>query len=170
MTCDKCTKPITVEPIQDQPVDTLENLPDFFLAERIITSPETGQRVSAMTRVPSERLFGNGKNMDNVTTLEPNNTISVPENQVLAGRVVNNGSYNVVELTTANSEPDFLIVGTLGDLVLVQSTGFVVFPNGHQYIAGQQYYSGENGLPTTSPDSGHKLFKAISDNKIVINM
>lgn len=164
-----CNKPVESVYLGDIPVDTLDALPSYMLAERDVTDPNTNKVIRSITRIPAAKLFGGGT-MDNVATIEPNNTITVPENQVLAGRIVNNGSYNTVELTTATNEPDFLIIGNLADQLLIQSTGFVYFPEGHQYIVGQQYYSGENGMPTTNDASGHKLFKAISSTKLVVNL
>lgn len=168
MNCD-CDKPIKTTFIGDVPVDNLDTLPDAIIAERDVIDPATGENKIIMVRVPSQKLFGNGT-MDNVTTIEPNNTIEVPENQVLAGRIVNNGSYNVVELTTATTKPDFIIVGSLVDQLLIQSTGFIYIPNGHEYVVGVDYYSGVNGLPTTDDTSGHKLFKPISSTKLVITL
>lgn len=164
-----CNKEQTTTYIGEVAVDNLESLPDYILAERDVVEPKTGDTKIVMVRVPSQKLFGNGT-LDNVTTVEPNNTIEVPENQVLAGRIQNNGNYNVVELTTATSQPDFIITGNLADQLLIQSTGFIYIPNGHQYIVGAQYYSGEDGLPTTNDASGYKLFKPISSTKLVITL
>lgn len=164
---ENCNKPIQTTYIGEIAIDTLDSIPDYMLAERDVVDSNTGKTIRSMVRVPAAKLFGGGT-MDNVTTIEPNNTITVPEKQVLAGRVVNNGGYNTVELTTATSTPDFLIVGKLGDLLLIQNTGFVYIPEGHEYIVGQTYYSGANGLPTTATTSGHKLFKAISSTKLAI--
>ncbi len=164
---DDCKKPLETVYLGDIPVDTLDALPSYMLAERDIVDPNTDKTIRSITRIPAAKLFGGGT-MDNITTIEPNNTIEVPENQVLAGRIVNNGSYNTVELTS--SEADFLIVGKVGDQLLIQNSGFVYFPEGHQYIVGQLYYSGENGMPTTSPDSGYKLFRAISTTKLAIKL
>lgn len=166
---DKCNKPIEVVYAGDVSVDSLDSLPDYIWAEREVLNEQTGKTKLAPVRVPATKLFGGG-NMDNVTTIEPNNTIEVPDNQVLAARIVNNGSYNTVELTSATNTPDFLIVGELGEQLLIQNTGFVYIPNGHQYIVGQTYYSGANGVPTTSTASGHKLFKPISTTKLAIKL
>lgn len=164
-----CNKPLETVYLGDLPVDTLDSLPDMILAERDVLDPNTNKTIRSITRVPSGKLFGGG-NFDNVTTIEPNNTIEVPENQVLAGRIQNNGSYTTVELTTATSQPDFLILGNLGDQLLIQNTGFVYIPNGHSFVIGAQYFSGENGLPTTDDASGHKLFKPISSTKLAITL
>ena len=162
-----CNKPLQTAYIGDIAVDTLDSLPDYMIAERDVVDQKTGKTIRSMVRIPGAKLFGGGT-MDNVTTIEPNNTIEVPENQVLAGRIVNNGSYNTVELASADT--DFLIIGNLGDQLLIQNTGFAYFPEGHQYIVGQQYYTGENGIPVTSPESGVKLFKPISTTKLAINL
>lgn len=164
-----CNKPLATTYIGNIPVDNLDSLPDMILAERDVEDTNTGKTIRSMVRVPATKLFGGG-NFDNVTTIEPNNEIEVPENQVLAGRIQNNGSYNTVELTDETSEPDFIIVGKLGEQLLIQNTGFIYLPNGHQYVIGAQYYSGENGMPTTSSTSGHKLFRPISSTKLAVNM
>lgn len=166
---ENCNKPITTTYIGDIPVDTLDSLPDYIISERDVEDSSTGKIVRSMVRVPAVKLFGGG-NFDNVTTIEPNNTIEVPENQVLAGRIQNNASYTAVELTDETSAPDFLILGSLGGQLLIQSTGFVYMPNGHQYVIGADYYSGEDGLPTTDSTSGHKIFKPISSTKLVITL
>ena len=163
----ECKKPLQTAYIGDIAVDNLDSLPDYILAERDVVDANTGKTIRSMVRVPGAKLFGGGTT-DNQTTIEPNNTIEVPENQVLAGKIVNNGSYNTVELS--DGATDFLIIRNLGDLLVIQNTGFVYFPEGHQYIVGQQYYAGENGLPTTSNESGVKLFKPISTTKLAINL
>lgn len=165
-----CKKPAKTEYIGDLPVDNLDSLPEAFLAERDIINPDTGEEKLVIVRVPSAKIFGNGATMDNVTTIEPNNTIEIPENQVLAGRIVNNANYNTVELADATHKPDFIIVGKVADQLLIQSTGFIYIPNGHQYVVGADYYVGEGGLPTTDNTSGFKLFKPISSTKLVITL
>lgn len=162
-----CNKPIETTYIGDIAIDNLDSLPDYIIAERDVADANTGKTVRSMVRVPGGKLFGGGTT-DNQTTIEPNNTIEVPENQVLAGKIMNNGSYNTVEVTSGAT--DFIIVRNLGDLLIIQNTGFIYFPEGHQYIVGQQYYTGEDGIPTTSPDSGVKLFKPISTTKLAINL
>lgn len=166
---ENCGKPIETVYLGDLPIDTLDKLPDYMLAERDVTDPNTGKTIRSITRIPAGKLFAGGT-LDNITTIEPNATIEVPENQVLAARITNNGSSNTVELTTATTEPDFLIVGKMADMLLIQNTGFVYIPEGHQYIVGAQYYSGEDGMPTTNDASGHKLFKPISSTKLAINL
>ena len=163
-----CTKPIETIYLGDLDVDTLDSVPDYILAERDVVDPNTSKTIRAMVRVPGDKLFGGG-NFDNVTTIEPNNTIVTTEGQVLAGRIVNNGSYHTVELANASTDVDFIIIGSLGDQLLIQNSGFIYIPNGHSYIIGQQYYAGENGVPTTA-SGGKKLFRPISTTKLAVNI
>lgn len=149
------------------PVDTLDSTPDYVLTERDVEDPNTGKIIRSMTRTPGAKLFGGGS-FDNIAVIDPNNTIEVPEGQVIAGKIVNNGSYNTVEV--AEDSADFLIVGNLGTMLKIQNTGFVYIPNGHQYIVGAQYYTGEDGFPTTNSASGFKLFKPISQTQLAINL
>lgn len=165
MDCDK--KPIATTYIGNIDVFTLDRVPDFILAEVDTEDPNTGEIIRPMVRVPGAKLFGGGS-FDNVAVIEPNNTIEVPEGQVIAGKIVNNGSYNTVEV--AEDSADFLIVGNLGTMLKIQNTGFVYIPNGHQYIVGAQYYTGEDGFPTTNSASGFKLFKPISQTQLAINL
>lgn len=162
-----CKKPLETAYIGDIAVDTLDRVPDYIIAERDVTDPNTGNTVRSMVRVPGEKLFGGGT-LDNVTTIEPNNEIEVPENQVRSAKVVNNGNYNTVELSA--SDTDFLVIGKLADLLLIQNSGFIYFPNGHQYVVGADYYAGEDGIPTTSSASGVKLFRPISTTKLAVKL
>lgn len=164
-----CGKPIETVYLGNLPVDTLDSLPAYMLAERDVVDTNTSKTIRSITRIPAAKLFGGGT-MDNVTTIEPNNTIEVPENQVLAARIVNNASYNTVELTTATSQPDFIVIGKLADQLLIQNAGFIYIPDGHTYVIGADYYSGEDGLPTTDSASGHKIFKPISSTKLAITL
>lgn len=165
MDCDK--KNLATTYIGAIPVDTLDSTPDYVLTERDVEDPNTGKIIRSMTRTPGAKLFGGGS-FDNVAVIEPNNTIEVPEGQVLAGKIVNNGSYNTVEV--AEDSADFLIVGNLGTMLKIQNTGFVYIPNGHQYVIAAQYYAGEDGYPTTDSTSGFKLFKPISSTMLAINL
>ena len=165
----ECNKGTEIQYIGDLPVDTLESLPEYFLAERDVTDATTGNVVRSIVRIPSGKIFPQA-NMDNVVALEPNNVaITVPDNQVRAVRIVNSGSAYVMQYADTTHAPVALALGKLNDLVLTQNTGIVNIPNGHQYIVGQQYYVGANGEPTTTT-SNYKLFIPISATKLAINL
>lgn len=159
-----------VQYIGDLPMDTLESLPEFFLAERDVTDEATGNIIRSITRIPTAKLFPT-VTMDNVFALEANNeAIVIPENQVRACFVQNQSSVNVMHFADADHYAMFLAVGKTADVVLCQCSGVVNLPMGHEYIIGLQYYVGDNGEPTTSNDSGRKLFIPVSNTKLVINM
>ena len=166
-----CKKPIEVLHISDYPVDTIESLPDYFLTVRTATSEATGNTLYSLTRTPAGKIFPQG-NMDNIVALEPNNTaLEVPENQVRAGYVQNTGNTIVMQYADANHSAVFLMLGKVTDMMLVQNTGFVHIPEGHQYVIGQQYYLGEDGVPTTdSTVTGQRLFVPVSTTKLAVNM
>lgn len=164
-----CGKPLETVYLGDLPVDTLSSLPSYMLAERDVADKNTGKVVRSITRVPAERLFGGGT-FDGQTVIEPNNEIEVQEAQPLGARVVNNGNYNTVELSNIGQPVDFLIIRKMGTMLVIQASGFVYYPEGHQFIVGQDYYLSDSGLPTTDPTSGVKLFKPISSTKLVITL
>ena len=132
---------------------------------------ESGNVLRTPVRVPSAKLFPTG-NMDNVTALETNNNaLSVPEGQVRAGYIANEPGANIMKYADATHKAMFLMLGkhTEGTMAVI-STGFVNILEGHQYIVGVDYWVGENGEPTTSPDSGQKLFIPVSNTKLMITM
>lgn len=165
-----CKKPIEALHISQYPIDTLESLPDYFLTERDVVDEATGNTKYALTRTPALKLFPQG-NMDNVVALEPNNTaLEIPEGQVRAGYIQNTGNTAIMQYSDSTHAPIFLMLGTVSDLMLVQNTGFVNMPNGHEFILGAQYYDDGNGIPTTDPTSGRKLFVPVSTTKLAVNM
>lgn len=157
MSCNNKVKTIN---IADVAIDNLASLPDYFLAERDILDEATGNTVRTPVRVPSATLFPNANN-DNVIGLAINNlAIVVPEKQVRAGYIANEPGANVMNYADATHKAQFLMLGLHTDNIMrVQNTGFLIIPEGHQYIVGAQYYVGENGEPVTDDSiTGQKLF------------
>lgn len=172
MNCGCNNQKITTAYIGDLPLDNLENMPDYFLMERDIEDQETGDVVRSIVRTPAGKVVPNG-NYDNVAAIQANNVaIEIPEGQVRAVYIANEGSANVMQYSDASHAPVMLAIGTLTDLVLVQNCGFVNIPGGHQYVIGQMYYDSADGSgePTTDPTSGIKLFVPVSTTKLAINM
>lgn len=167
-----CNRPIKTEYIADVPIDTLANLPDYILAERDVEDPTTGNIARTFVRVPAQKLFPQG-NYANIAAIQTNNTaITVPDNEVRAGYVANEGSANVVKYADADHKPMFLMLGFSTDLLLVQNTGIVNILEGHDYIIGAQYYASADGTgePVTDATSGQKLFVPISTTQLTINL
>lgn len=167
-----CNNPVKTEYIGNVPLDTLATLPDYILAERDVEDVTTGNIARTFVRVPAQKLFPNG-NYANVAAIQANNTaIGVPEGQVRAGYVANEGSANIVKYADENHAPIFLMLGFSTDLLLVQSTGIVNILEGHDYIVGAQYYASADGdgEPVTDPTSGQKLFIPISSTQLAINL
>lgn len=167
-----CNKPVKTEYIANVPIDNLATLPDFILAERDVEDVTTGNIARTFVRVPAEKLFPNG-NYANVAAIQANNAaITVPDNEVRAGYVANEGSANVTKYADAGHNPVFLMLGFSTDLLLVQSTGIVNILEGHPYIIGAQYYAATDGTgePVTDPTSGQKLFIPISRTQLAINL
>lgn len=169
MSCDNKVKTVN---IADIAIDTLASLPDYFLAERDILDEASGNVKRTPVRVPSATIFPNANN-DNVIGLAVNNlAITVPEKQVRAGYIANEPGANVMKYADSTHAADFLMLGLHTDNIMrVQNTGFVIIPEGHQYIVEAQYYVGENGEPVTdSTITGQKLFKPLSATVLGINM
>lgn len=170
MSCGCKNKMTKTEYLGDIPLDVLDSLPDALLAERDVEDPNSGDTIRTLTRVPAGRLFPSGT-MDNVTTLAPNNdSLVIPENQVRAGRVVNLASTVQVQYADAENPAQFLMIGTLAGLVLIQTCGVVNIPATHSYVIGADYYVGSNGEPTTDPASGQKLFIPISKTQLLVTL
>lgn len=170
MACSCKDNSVQTQYLRDVPYDTLESLPDYFLAERDIEDPNTGEVKATLTRVPSGKLFPSA-NADNVFALTANNdTLEIPERQVRAGLVANLVSSTQVQLADAENPAMFILVGTLVDMVLAQNVGVINMPAGHDYVITAQYYVGEGGVPTTDDASGQKLFIPISRTQLLINM
>lgn len=167
-----CNQPVDTMYIADVPIDTLADLPDFFLAERDVEDVSTGNIARTLVRVPAQKLFPQG-NYANVAAIQPNNTaLDIPERQVRAGYVANEGSANVARYADADHAPIFLMLGFSTDLLLVQSTGIVNMPEGHDYIVGADYWAASDGSgePVTDPTSGQHLFVPISNTQLAINL
>lgn len=164
-----CNQKVETQYIGEMPIDTLESIADFFLAERDILDQSTGNTIRSIVRVPSAKLFPQAS-MDNVVALEANNeAIVIPDKQVRAVYIQNSGSAFVMQYADTTHPPVYLALGELAGMILCQNCGTVNIPNGHSYLVGQQYYVGANGEPTTTA-SAHKLFIPVSSTKLAINM
>ena len=172
MNCGCNKQKIETAYIGDLPLDNMETMADYFLMERDIEDQETGDIVRSIVRTQSGKVVPNG-NYDNVAAIQANNTaIEIPEGQVRAVYIANEGSANVMQYTDATHAPVMLAIGTLTDLVLVQNCGFVNIPGGHQYIIGQKSYDSADGTgePTTEATSGRELFTPISATKLAVKL
>ena len=111
-------------------------------------------------------------NLANVTAMNTNNTeLVVPDNQVLAGYLDAQPGGNVMRPADNTHRAMFLMIKNYTNgKMLIQTTGFLTIPAGHQYIPLQQYYLGENGQPVTdSSITGQKLFIPLDDYTLNIN-
>lgn len=164
-----CDKKIKTEYIGEVPIDIIESLPDYILAERDVEDSDTGNIIRTLVRVPARKLFPS-INADNLFALDPNSTaITVPENQVRAVRIANNVSTPVMYYADNSHAPMMLALGEQADMMVCQNTGVVNLPEGHSYVIGAQYYAGNNGEPTTT-SGNYKLFIPVSSTKLLINM
>lgn len=167
----ECNKPYTITSVADLDIDDLATIPDYFLGIRAVESPTDGNTIYTPVRVPGARVMPTG-NLANVTALTSNNpTLEIPEGQVLAGYYDAQPGGNIMKLADSTHSAMFLMVGNYTNgKILVQTTGFLTFPQGHQFIPLQQYYLGDNGEPVTdSTITGQKLFIPLDEYTLNIN-
>lgn len=169
MNCDK--RPYTITSINDLDIDDLASVPDYFLGVRTLENPETGSVISTPVRVPGARVMPTG-NLANVVAMTTNNeALTIPENQVRAGYMDVQPGGNIMKLADATHPAMFLMVKNYTNgKMLIQSTGFLNIPGGHNYLVGTQYYLGENGEPVTdSSITGEKLFMPLDNYILNVN-
>lgn len=167
----ECNKPYTITHIADLDIDDLATTPDYFLGVRAVESPTDGNTVYTPVRVPGARVMPTG-NLANVVAMTTNNpAIEVPENQVLAGYYDAQPGGNVMKLAEPGHLAMFLMIKNYtNEKMLIQTTGFLTIPAGHQYIPLQQYYLGYNGQPVTDANAtGQKLFIPLDDYTLNVN-
>lgn len=168
MTNCNCKKPYTVESIHDVDIDDLATIPDYFVGTRVVKDPATDANIETPVKIPGAKVMPTG-NLANVVALDTNNTaLEVPEGQVLAGYYDYQPGGAIMSLAGSAHPAKFLMLGKYTDgKMLVQANGFLTFPNGHQFIPGQQYYLGDEGQPVT--DGEQKLFYVINDKVLLVN-
>lgn len=167
----ECNKPYTITHVADLDIDDLATVPDYFLGIRAVESPTDGNTIYTPVRVPGARVMPTG-NLANVAAMASNNpALEIPEKQVLAGYYDAQPGGNVMRLADSTHSAMFLMIGNYAnEKILIQTTGFLTFPQGHQYIPLQQYYLGEDGQPVTdSSITGQKLFIPLDDYTLNIN-
>lgn len=167
----KCEKPYTISYIGDIDIDDLATIPDYFIGTRAVEDIATGDTIYTPVRVPGARVMPTG-NLANVTAIATNNPdLVVPDNQVRAGYIDLQPTGNIMRPAGTNNAAQFLMIKNYAiNKMLIQSTGFLTFPEPHQYIVSSQYYLGEDGEPVTDNTvTGQKLFIPLDDYTIMIN-
>lgn len=166
-----CNKPYTTTHISNIDIDDLATVPDYFMAVRAVEDKSTGNTIYTPVRVPGARVMPTG-NLANVTAIDTNNPeLVIPENQVRAGYIDTQPGGNIMKNAGPNNAAKFIMVDNYTNgKMLIQTTGFLNIPNGHQYDIMSQYYLGENGEPVTdSSITGQKLFVPLDDFTLNIN-
>lgn len=169
--CDK-QKPIETQYLGDVQIDSLEDLPNYLLADRTVKDELSGDMMDILVRVPTNRIVPNG-NLDNVFAVVANNdALEIPEGQVRAGTIKNLGSSYSVVFDDSEEEAMFIMVGRDAKRVFAMRNGVAQILGTHEYVLTAQYYASADGSgePTTSPASGKKLFIPISKTQLLLNM
>ena len=169
--CNCNSKPYTITHVLELDLDDLATIPDYFIGVRTIEDASTGTTIATPVRVPGARVMPTG-NLANVIALTTNNNaLTIPEKQVRAGYIDVQPGGNIMRYADASHEPMFLMLGEYTDgKMLIQTSGFLTIPAGHEYIVGRQYYLGTDGEPVTdSTITGKKLFKPLDDYTLSVN-
>lgn len=167
--CDN--KPYSIVSINDVDIDDLATPVDYFIGVRSLVDESTGNTISTPVRIPGARVMPTG-NLANVTALDTNNpSLEIPENQVVAGYFDAQPGGNVMKPSDNSHRAQFLMIGNYTNgKMLIQTTGFLNIPQGHEYIPLTQYYADENGMPTTDNTiTGQKLFFVLDRTVLNIN-
>lgn len=168
--CNCNSKNYTITSIRDVDIDDLSTPVDYILGVREVEDSSTGASIMTPVRIPGQKLWPTGNNANVVALVTNNTALEIPEGQVLAGYYDRQPGGAIMRLADASHPAEFLMLGKYGDgKMLVQATGFLTFPNGHSYIPGATYYTGEGGMPVTDSASGQRLFKVVDDSIININ-
>lgn len=164
-------KPYTITSINDVDIDDLATIPDYFFGLRSLYNEETGNTILTPVRIPGEKVMPTGSMANVIAMVTNNNSLTIPANQVRGGYLDIQPGGNIMRLSTTSHPAMFLMIGNYTNgKMLIQTTGFLGIPGGHQYIVGTQYYAGNNGVPTTdSTVTGQKLFKPIDDYTLIVN-
>lgn len=158
--------------LEDVPIDANVSLPEYLLAERVVTDPLSGDNLHTITRLPIGRVLPNGF-QDNIFALVANNeALEVPENQVRAGYIQVTGGGQAVQYAGGVNDPRFLILSVKEGQAYCQSTGVVNLLSGHDYVVGADYYASSDGSgePTTDSESGQHLFYVLSRTQLLVDI
>lgn len=163
---------IEVMDVVSLPIDSLAQIPDYFLVERDILDDTDGTVKHTITRLPGAKVLPNGS-LINTFTLDGNNpTLEIPQNQILPVYIQNQGVQNVVMPADATHPAQFFVVGTYGDLLLCQNVGVVNILQGHNYIVGMNYYraTATGQVTTDATQTGQMLFTPISNTQLLLRI
>lgn len=166
-----CNKPYTVMHFSELDIDDLATIPDYFLGAREVPDEATGGTIYTPVRIPGARVMPTA-NLANVAAIATNNPdLTIPDNQIVAGYLDQQASSVIVRRAGAGHPARFLMLKNWANgKVLIQSTGFITYPEFHNYIVNTQYYLGDNGEPVTdSTVTGQKLFIPLDSYTLMVN-
>lgn len=168
-----CNKPVETLYLGQLPEDNDLTMPEYLLGGWKVYDQSSDNYDWKLKRVPTSKLFPYGT-MDNMMALDANNEeLEVPEGQVRAGYVQNTTGGSKMMYATTSNPAKFLMLGRdEGGWMMIQNTGFLHIPKGHQYIIGADYYmaSDGSGEPVTDSASGVYLFTPLSTTTLAVNI
>lgn len=165
---------------EDVPIFNEPTLPDQAYIPFVVAQddPTCGGDFLALYHLPMRRLTPGGTLQSNTHSVAGNGySGTVPAGQVIPAFVTPSGG-NPITLASAEDAThlaDFLVLSKDDNIAgnyIVQNSGFYVFPEGHGYAVGLQYYlSNTTGQVSTTPGTkSQKLFRVIDAVTISINI
>ncbi len=148
----------------------------YFLAGAKIRDKQCGDYVYSPIAVPKQLLMVGGQNDPNRASINKNgSTIEIQERNVIPAYTSTNTMHTIITANAvSNNAAQYLVLGEDSQdnrRFYIQSSGKYEFPEGHDYIVGEDYYLGENGDVTTQPGEFRQfLFTVPSSKEILINI
>lgn len=168
--CNNCMKndcrEIGIQDVSEIEVDLTPNMPDFLFGINTVLNEQTGNVMSQPVRVPGNKVIP--RSVGEFPLETNNDTLTVPDLQVVACYILNTGRQNQIVQATAAHAPIFLVSSIDGAVAKCQNTGVLNMPGGHDYTIGMQYYFSDGEISTNS--SNQPLFVPISEYQLLINM
>lgn len=176
------TENIEYIPSSDVPVYGLPELPDNGYVLLLANSPyaNNGCGGSGIFKLPLNRITPGGSLQTGLYSLFGGGaTVAIPDRQVVPAYLTATMP-NMIQAANANSltsKAKFLILSVDANdssRYIIQSSGFYTFPEGHNYVIGQQYYLADGAdsgrVTTVPPANAQPIFYVLDRLSILINI
>ena len=139
-------------------------------------NPQTASEHLIRYNIPLANLLGGSDVMGEATVAKNGSAITLVDRQVVPAYVSRNQPHTV-NAADGSHKAQFLITGENvndSDQFNIKNSGVYIFPEGHDYNVGYDYYMNEKGEVTTDAGTAEApnqhLFVAINTQTILINL